>query len=92
MKSQSQSHKDNGRKNKDYIVMEKDDLGYNMLTEDFLIELCKVNGQYENPKLNDNLFLQYKGFKKIQALDKYINLKALWIDCNGIEKLEGLDG
>ena len=47
------------------VAMAKDPKGYNVLTEAFVIELCAANGQYENPKLNDSLFLHYKGFKKI---------------------------
>ena len=82
---------DTTQKKTSNVAMAKDPKGYNVLTEAFVVELCAANGQYENPKLNDSLFLHYKGFKKIQNLEKYTNLKALWLECNGILKIEGLE-
>lgn len=42
------------------------------------------------PHLNDTLYLHYKGFRKIEGLEKYTNLKSIWLECNGIQKIEGL--
>lgn len=30
------------------------------------------------------------GFKKIQNLEKYTNLKSIWLECNGIQRIENL--
>ena len=73
------------------IEMEKDESGRFIITTDFLRELCETNGQYATPKLNDTLYLHYKGFEKIQNLEKYENLKTIWLECNGILKIGGLE-
>jgi len=31
------------------------------------------------------------GFKKIQCLEAYSNTRALWLECNGLEVIQGLD-
>ena len=54
------------------------------LTEDYLRELCAENQQYENPALNDTLYLHFKGFHKIECLEKYTNLKSIWLEANGL--------
>jgi dynein assembly factor 1 len=71
--------------------MERDVNGNKIITEDFLKQLCDVNGQYSIPSLNNTLFLHYKGFNKIENLDAYCNIKSIWLECNGIQKIEGLD-
>lgn len=30
------------------------------------------------------------GFKRIEGLEKYFNLKSIWLECNGITKIENL--
>ena len=81
-------------------VMETDENGNNIITDKFLKELCEENQQYMTPHLNDTLYLHYKGtnsdaqlrvgFRKIEGLEKYTNLKSVWLECNGIQKIEGL--
>lgn len=65
-------------------VMDMDETGYNVLTERFIRDLCEENNQFLTPHLNDTLYLHYKGFRKIQKLEKYSNLKSIWLECNGI--------
>lgn len=56
-----------------------------------LKKLCKDNGLYTTPSINDKLYLHYKGFSRIQNLEAYTGLKALWLEGNGLTKIEGLD-
>lgn len=62
-----------------------------LMTKDVLVDACKKNGGYAQPHLNDQLFLQYRGFSKIQNLEPYGDLKVLWLEQNAIEVIEGLD-
>jgi dynein assembly factor 1 len=57
-----------------------------------LKKLCKENGLYTTPSINDKLYLHYKGFPRIQNLEAYTGLKALWLEGNGLTKIEGLTG
>jgi dynein assembly factor 1 len=66
------------------------------LTTEYLKEMCKTermknNDIYTTPELNDKLYLHYKGFRKIQALEAYTALKVLWLEGNGIGEISGLD-
>lgn len=73
------------------IDVPRDEHGNAVLTEDYIKDLCVLNGQYETPRLNDTLYLHYKGFKKIECLEKYTHLKSIWLECNGLLKIEGLE-
>jgi dynein assembly factor 1, axonemal len=52
--------------------------------------LATTHGGYETAELNDQLYLHFKGFRRIEHLEPYFNLKALWLDSNGIAKIENL--
>jgi dynein assembly factor 1 len=54
-------------------------------------ERMKKNDIYSTPSLNDKLYLHYKGFRKIQALEEYIGLKVIWLEGNGLEEMGGLE-
>lgn len=64
-----------------------------MLTSKRVKELCKEHGLYRTPELNDKLYLHYQGFKALdgQVLGQYTGLKCLWLQGNGISKIEGLE-
>ena len=54
--------------------------------------LCSDFKQYyRTHELNEILYLHYKGFKKIQNLQTFVNLKVLYLEGNAISKIEGLD-
>eukprot|EP00729_Bicosta_minor_P004388 gene4388-7259_t len=61
------------------------------LSKPFLKQLCKEMNQYTTPELNDQLYLHFKGFQKIEALDEYVGLKCLWLEGNGLSKIENVE-
>ena len=71
--------------------LERDENGHTFLTEQYIKEICDLNGQFETPYLNDTLYLHFKGFAKIECLEKYTHLKSIWLECNGLKRIEGLD-
>lgn len=56
-----------------------------------LRKLCKDNGLYTTPSINDKLYLHYKGFPRIENLNEYTGLKAIWLEGNGFTRIEGLE-
>ena len=62
-----------------------------IITEKFCLKLCEYNGGYGNVEYNYNLYLHFFGFRKIENLDNFINLKVLYLENNCIEKIENLD-
>nr|CCC95919.1 unnamed protein product [Trypanosoma congolense IL3000] len=61
------------------------------MTRDVLIAACKNNGGYAAPHLNDQLFLQCRGFLRISNLDEYVNLKVLWLEQNALSDFCGIE-
>eukprot|EP01031_Cornospumella_fuschlensis_P031820 gene31820-38476_t len=61
------------------------------MTKEILRKLCKENGLYTTPSINDKLYLHYKGFHVIQNLEAYTGLKALWLEGNGLGRISGLE-
>lgn len=60
------------------------------MTLAYLKQLCKEQKVYQTPELNDILYLHFKGFSKIENLDLYTGLKSLWLEGNGISKIENI--
>jgi dynein assembly factor 1 len=55
-----------------------------------LKNMCEEQGQYITPRLNNQLFLNGKGFSRIEALEEYTEVEALWLQSNSIAKIEGI--
>lgn len=61
------------------------------MTKPLLRKLCKDNGLYTTPSINDKLYLHFRGFSKISNLEEYTGLKALWLEGNGLTEISGLE-
>eukprot|EP00981_Chlorochromonas_danica_P006815 scaffold1491_cov167-Ochromonas_danica.AAC.7 len=60
------------------------------MSEDEIRLSCLENNGYETPELNDKLYLHFRGFKRIENLQKYTGCKSLWLDSNGFDRIENL--
>ena len=49
--------------------------------------LCEMEGLYEFPEMNNKLYLHFKVIEHICGLDKYINIKTLYLENNVIRKI-----
>ena len=61
------------------------------MTKAVLKQCCVDNEGYESPELNDNLYLHFKGFRKIENLEEYTELKGLWLEANGLRCIENIN-
>jgi dynein assembly factor 1 len=60
------------------------------MTKQGLLEICKEHKLYRTPSLNDKLYLNFKGFAKIDCLEEYTALRALFLEGNALDSIEGL--
>ena len=70
---------------------EKDESGVAIITKKYIRDYCEYNEQYDTPHLNTKLVLPCKGWVKIQNLEEYFNIKALFLENNMISKIENID-
>lgn len=70
--------------------LEKDESGNALMTKQTLKVICENEDLYEHADLNEKLYLQFKGFLRIENLDEYVNLKSIWLNNNGLSKIENL--
>jgi hypothetical protein len=77
-----------------YNRYQKDDEEeYPRMSERFLDKLLCTNHKlyYRTHELNDCLYLHFKGFRQIENLDSFFNLKVLYLEGNCIKKIDGLN-
>lgn len=55
-------------------------------------QAAKDNGGYTTPELNDKLFLNFHGFHRLENLEEYRGLRAIFLEGNCLDSLEGLPG
>jgi hypothetical protein len=60
------------------------------MTKKNLKIICESTELYEFPDLNEKIYLNHKGFYKIENLEEYVNLKAIWFNNNAFSKIENL--
>lgn len=70
---------------------ETDAAGNRRMTPKALRKICVEKGGYATPELNDTVYFHYKGFSRIENLDAYVGVKALWLEGNGFFKIENLE-
>jgi len=61
------------------------------ITQKVLKGLIKEQSLYKTASLNDKLYLHYGGYDKIENLEEWTGLRALWIEGNGFDKIQGLN-
>ena len=62
-----------------------------LMTKAALKQECRRLELYSTPEINDKLYLQYKGWSKVENMDEYTGLRCLWLEGNGLRRIEGLD-
>lgn len=60
------------------------------MTKQALRDICTQAKLYRTPGLNAKLYCNFKGFKTIANLDDYCNLKALFLEGNALQNLQGM--
>ena len=60
------------------------------MTEALLRSICKEQGLYLTPSLNDVLYCNFRGITRISCLDGYTALKSIFLDGNALPDLQGL--
>mmetsp|Transcript_2837 Transcript_2837/g.8746 ORF Transcript_2837/g.8746 Transcript_2837/m.8746 type:complete len:476 (-) Transcript_2837:41-1468(-) len=61
------------------------------MTPEVLRDVCAERHMWNQPHLNTQLFLNYKGFDAIAGLENYVAVRSLHLGNNNIAKIEGLD-
>jgi dynein assembly factor 1 len=61
-----------------------------LMNRETLRQICAEQKLYRTPALNDKLYCNFKGFVSIGGLEEYTGLKALFLEGNALDTLEGL--
>lgn len=71
--------REEGEKQLTAVPLPKDATGKKYLTKDFLQKHCQANGFYSVPRLNECIHLIALGFRKIEALEEFVNVSTLML-------------
>ena len=52
---------------------------------------CMEHDGYETPSLNEKLYLHFRGYRKIENLEEYANVKTLFLESNGLRLIENIE-
>ena len=52
---------------------------------------CMEHDGYETPSLNEKLYLHFRGYRKIENLEEYSNVKTLFLESNGLRLIENIE-
>jgi dynein assembly factor 1 len=67
------------------------EFGGREMTAEVLRQLTDAEpGCYETPDLNEKLYLSRRGFRRIENLEPYTNVVALFLDSNGLRTIENI--
>ena len=72
--------------------MQRDFAGV-VMSKKYMVDLCMKHGGYRTPSVNDKLYLHQQGFRCIdpEVLGLYTGAVCLWLQSNGLNKIEGLE-
>ncbi|EAX90893.1 Leucine Rich Repeat family protein [Trichomonas vaginalis G3] len=61
------------------------------MDEKSILKICAKRGMYITPECNDVLHLENAGFLSIDGLERFLELRVLWLSGNQFSKIEGLN-
>ncbi|OWA54466.1 Dynein assembly factor 1, axonemal [Hypsibius exemplaris] len=61
------------------------------MTKESLLKICRELKLYSTPALNDILYLNHRGFMRIENLDAYTGLRCIFLGSNGIQRIENFN-
>lgn len=73
------------------LIISRDEAGYNKLTPEYVSHVCVEKGGFHTAHLNTCLYLHYKGFRKLEAIEAFTEVRTLWLECNGLMSISGFE-
>mmetsp|Transcript_3447 Transcript_3447/g.8106 ORF Transcript_3447/g.8106 Transcript_3447/m.8106 type:complete len:559 (-) Transcript_3447:211-1887(-) len=72
---------------------EREALGGAKLTKEKIKKLLRSDRKlyYSTPQLNEKIYLHFGGYTKIENLEEFTEMRAMYLESNAIEKIEGLE-
>ena len=64
--------------------------GHPTITKKYLKSICEYSGGYSTPEHNETVYLNSKGFRKMENLEEYISCKVLFMDGNVFRQIENI--
>ncbi|KAA0173033.1 hypothetical protein FNF27_05524 [Cafeteria roenbergensis] len=74
----------------DRMERSEDTTGVPVMSPTAITAACLRHDGYESPELNETLYLHFRGFLRIQNLEPYTELRALFLESNSLQRIEGL--